>query len=143
LTVFCVHYDRWQDESANAKLLFWNHYSNCWCCHLSYDLGRGHFVFLRRFLATPFRFYFPCFLCLVMAWGKVTNLSLAFMGTGTTFKLQIDAHITVQFFMCYIPLHCLLFNAQHCCHHLLRKVANNIQEILHSNEYYHKDGVRL
>lgn len=54
----------------------------------------------------------------------------------------IDAHITVKFFIFYIHLHCLLLHTQHCCHLFFENVANKIQESLHSDEYYHKDGIK-
>jgi len=136
LIVFCGQYDRWQDESATVKLLFWNHDSHCWCYHPSYGLGRGHFVFLLHVVATYFRFFLLYFCVLSWHEGKWPICHWHLWG-------QIDAHITVKFFIFYMHLHCLLLHAQHCCHHLLGKVANKIQEILHSNEYYHEGGIKL
>jgi hypothetical protein len=43
----------------------------------------------------------------------------------------------------YIHLYSLLLLAQHCCHLLTGKFANQIQEIVHSEEYYWEDGIKL
>jgi hypothetical protein len=43
-------------------------------------------------------------------------------------------------FIPYTHLDCLLLHAQHCCHLIAGKVANKIQESLHSKEYYQEDG---
>lgn len=47
---------------------------------------KGPFCFSVTRRGNTFHILFSPFLCLVMAWGKVINLSLAFMGMGTTFK---------------------------------------------------------
>jgi len=46
-------------------------------------------------------------------------------------------------FVPYIYLYSLLLQAQHCCHLLTGKVTNQIQEIVHSKEYYQEDGIKL
>ena len=46
-------------------------------------------------------------------------------------------------FYAYINLYCLLFHAQRCYGLVVGTVANKIQEILHSKEDYHKDGIKL
>ena len=45
---------------------------------------------------------------------------------------------TPLFFLSYIYLYRLLRTAQHCCHFVVGKVANQIQEILHSKDITRK-----
>jgi len=39
--------------------------------------------------------------------------------------------------------YCLLRNAQRCCHHLVGKVTNNVQETLSAPEHFHEDRIKL
>jgi len=41
-----------------------------------------------------------------------------------------------------VQLYCLLFRAQHCCYLLVEKVANKIQESVHSKKYYQEEVIK-
>jgi hypothetical protein len=107
LIVFSDQYDRWQEGSASVKLLFWNH-DSCWCYHSSYDLGRGHFVFLWHFLATPFRFFFPCFCVLSWHEGKwqICHWHLWEWGQHLSNKLMLTLQSSFSYFTYIFTVYC-------------------------------------
>lgn len=108
LIVFYGQYDRWQDESASVKLLFWNHDSHCWCYHPSYDLGRGHFVFLWHVVATHFRFFFLRFCVLSWHEGKWPFCHWHLWGRGQHLsnKLMLILQSSFSYFTCIFTVYC-------------------------------------
>jgi len=46
-------------------------------------------------------------------------------------------------FMSHIHSDRLMFPVEHSCHLFVRKVSNKIQQILHSEEYYQEDRIKL
>jgi hypothetical protein len=72
----------------------------------------------------------------------VTIRCLLYSVTGTSeTTIKMMQHFTVAF-VCCIHLYCLLLSTHDCCHLLVGKMENNIQESLHSKEYYHEEKIR-
>lgn len=55
---------------------------------------------------------------------------------GTEMKCQLKRHINYSHILYVLHLYVLLLNVQHCCHLFNGKIANKIEGIQNSKEYY-------